>query len=144
MRKHIYGRLWGVIQLGFWIIMIPWILISIPLDLWYETSQHSNYFSDFFLSPWVDWKIGVIVLSTSNILLVCISIIWMGWHKIHPLTTAKAESLSQTNLDRLQAVQKFSKEAYLNQLRKEAHQYRILREKKRLKMRKIIQFFKRK
>lgn len=144
MRKHIYGQIWGVLQLGFWVIMIPWIIIAIPVDLWAESIIKSQpdrlpeEIQAFFLSPWVDWRWGLVILGVFYILLISVALIWGGWQRMHPLSTNNNLSQTEIALERYQAVQNFSKEKYLKKIREDAHVYRLEREKARLKRHRIL------
>ncbi|MHA1775485.1 MAG: hypothetical protein ACTSWC_01855, partial [Promethearchaeota archaeon] len=119
MQKHIYGQIWGILQLGFWLIMIPWILIAIPGDLWVDMVIKMNPervpegVQEFFQSQWVDWRTGLVILGIFYMLLVSIALIWVGWHKLHPISMSSDIPPEKIAMDRFHAVQSFSKEAYL-------------------------------
>lgn len=135
MTKHLYGKIWGILQLGFWIIMIPWIILAIPVDLYIESHSVSPQIAQFFAHAWLDWRTGVVVLSTLNVFLISIVFIWRGWQKMHPLATKGPENIEQHTLDRLNAVKGFSKDAYLDRIREEAIHYQQKRNTRKVKSR---------
>jgi len=156
MRYHIMGRIWGAGQLLFWIILIPWIILTIPLCLFYENHITPDWLQKIYDLPWVGWEWGILWISTFNMLLVSITLVWIGWHKMHPLVpnhavaVAEPESLSldsnnqspdrksyeistkKSPANRLALVKQFSKEGYIQQIRAEAHQVALSRKKKRI------------
>ncbi|MHA1519972.1 MAG: hypothetical protein ACTSRK_07285 [Promethearchaeota archaeon] len=131
MKTHIMGRIWGGLQLGFWVIMIPWIILSVPIDLYGETHTVSPFLRNILDHPWVSWQIGVVVLSTLNMILLTIAIIWRGYSKMMPITTTVLPTIQEQTLNRIKAVQSFSKEDYFSKIRQEAHQYHLQNEKKK-------------
>jgi hypothetical protein len=131
MKKHIYGRIWGVLQLGFWVIMIPWTILSVPIDLYAEHHAVAPWLQQIFALPWVDWRIGVVIISTFLCLLVAIGLIWTGWMQMHPIANHNGNSVHEEALQRINAVNSFSKAAYLDSIRRQAHEYALARKKKR-------------
>ena len=70
MKRFIYGQIMGGIQLIFWLIMIPWIIITIPLDLYYTNPLHEapTWLAVIFEQSWIDWTYGLMMISTLNTL----------------------------------------------------------------------------
>ena len=137
MLKQKYGRFIGYGQLIFWIIVLPWMIITIPLNLYYTQTKNkppswleSIYRIEFFNFDW-----GIVIISTFWMVLIGIGLIWVGWHHMHPITHKK---LKEDNLkyNRLEIVEKFSKEDYLAQIRAEAREFREEQMKKRKKKKK--------
>ncbi|MHA1672709.1 MAG: hypothetical protein ACTSYI_03695 [Promethearchaeota archaeon] len=127
------GRIWGGLQLGFWIIMIPWIILSIPVDLYGETHTVSPGLREILDLSWVDWRIGVVILSTFNTILLGIAIIWRGGAKMIPISTTVLPGIRDQTINRIEAVQSFSKDEYFTKIRQQAHQFHLQKEKKRNK-----------
>ena len=120
MVKHSRGRLIGTVQLIFWAVLIPWIILTMPMHLYYTTHPTPNWLAALYALPWVDWRIGVMICLTFNVLFLGGGLIWMGWQMMHPIT---AHSIKTTNLDRLKLVKGFSKKKYLEQLHQDARKY---------------------
>lgn len=125
MLKQKYGRFIGFGQILFWLIVLPWIIITIPLNLYYEQSGNippswleTIYSVEFFSFEW-----GIVIISTFWMVLIGLGLIWIGWHQMHPITHQK---LVEQNLDknRLQVVEEFSKQKYLEQIQAEAKKFR--------------------
>jgi len=114
----------GTVQLLFWGVLIPWIILTMPMHLYYSTPsahQAPSWLATLYELPWVDWRIGLMICLTINVLLVGGGLIWTGWQMMHPIT---AHNIKRTNLDRLKLVKGFSKKDYLAQLHKEAREFR--------------------
>ena len=126
MVKHSRGRLIGTAQLIFWGVLIPWIIITMPMHLYYTTHPTPNWLSALYALPWVDWRIGLMICLTLDVLLLGGGLIWTGWQMMHPIT---AHSIKTTNLDRLKLVKGFSKKQYLTELQENAQKYRQNKEK---------------
>jgi hypothetical protein len=122
MRRFIYGQIMGAIQLIFWLIMIPWIIITIPLDLYYTNPLHeaTAWLAAIFEQSWVDWKYGLMIISTLNMILFTLAMIWLGWTMMHPLTK---DNLELSNINRLKLVKSFSKKKFLQELHEEAREF---------------------
>jgi len=121
MVKHSRGRLIGAGQLIFWGVLIPWIILTMPMHLYYTTHLAPDWLAALYALPWVDWRIGVMICLTINVLLVGGGLIWTGWQMMHPIT---AHNIKTTNLDRLKLVKNFSKQQYREQLHQEARQFK--------------------
>lgn len=112
----------GFLQLMFWLIMIPWIILTIPVDLYYTLSNNvpPNWLNLILQQPWIDWTFGLMMISTLNMFLFCFAIFWVGWQMAHPI-------LEQTKpipaIDRLKLVKEFSKEKFLRKIHKEAKEF---------------------
>lgn len=122
MARFIYGKIMGAIQLIFWIILIPWIILTIPVDLFYTTTSNipPSWLQVILDETWIDWTFGIIVISTLNMGLFCFGLIWIGWQMMHPITENEAKP---SNIDRLKLVKQFSKEKFLQKLHQEARNY---------------------
>ena len=134
MLEQKYGRLIGFGQIIFWLIVLPWMIITIPLNLYYLQSDNippswleAIYSVEFFSFEW-----GVVIISTFWMILIGLGIIWVGWHQMHPITHQK---LVEQNLEknRLEVVEKFSKEKYLAQIQAEAKEFSAELKRKELK-----------
>ncbi len=119
MKYFIYGRIMGALQLLFWIVMIPWIILTIPIALYYEQSARVPplWFENILSQSWIDWKFGLMIISTMFVFLFCIGIIWLGWQMSHPISEHNGPI---PNVDRLALVQSFSKKKFLKDLHAEA------------------------
>jgi len=108
--------------------MIPWITITIPLDLYYSSSNHipPTWLQSILELPLVNWTYGVIIILTFEIFLIGGSLIWIGWQILHPITERNHPI---SNIDRLNLIQSFSKDQFLENLHEEAHDFK----KKRFK-----------
>ena len=125
MKRFIYGRAMGYIQLIFWIIMIPWIILTIPVQLFLsQTGIQIPWLNSIFNLSWVDWKYGLMVVSTLNMFLLCIAIIWMGWQMMHPISEHHTPT---QNIDRLILVKQFSKKQFLKDIHQEAIEFQETR-----------------
>ena len=118
----------GAIQLVFWLIMIPWIIITIPLDLYYTNPLHEapSWLAVIFEQSWIDWTFGLMMISTLNMSLLTAALVMLGWTMMHPITE---ENLKISNIDRLKLVKSFSKKKFLRELHKEGLEF----QKKRFK-----------
>ena len=134
MLEQKYGRLIGFGQIIFWLIVLPWMIITIPLNLYYLQSDNippswleAIYSVEFFSFEW-----GVVIISTFWMILIGLGFIWVGWHQMHPITHQK---LVEQNLEknRLEVVEKFSKEKYLAQIQAEAKEFSAELKRKELK-----------
>ena len=134
MLEQKYGRLIGLGQIIFWLIVLPWMIITIPLNLYYLQSDNvppswleAIYKVGFFSFEW-----GIVIISTFWMVLIGLGLIWVGWHHMHPITHQK---LVEQNLEknRLEVVEKFSKEKYLAQIQAEAKEFSAELKKKELK-----------
>jgi len=133
MLKQKYGRFIGFGQILFWLIVIPWIIITIPLNLYYMQSDiippswlEAIYDVEFFNFDW-----GIVAISTFWMILIGIALIWIGWHQMHPITHHKLID-QKTESNRLQVIEEFSKEKYLAQIQAEAKEFREKLKKKEL------------
>ena len=133
MLKQKYGRFIGFGQIIFWLIVLPWIIITIPLNLYYEQSGNippswleTIYSLEFFSFEW-----GIVIISTFWMVLIGLGLIWIGWHQMHPITH---QTFVEQNLEknRLQVVEGFSKQKYLEQIQAEAKEFREELKKKEL------------
>ena len=90
----------GAIQLIFWLIMIPWIIITIPLDLYYTSPLHEapTWLAVIFEQSWIDWTYGLMIISTLNMFLFILAIIFFGWTLMHPITE---DNLKISNIDKI-------------------------------------------
>ena len=91
------------------------------MHLYYTTHPAPDWLATFYAQPWIDWRIGMMIWLTIDVLLLGGGLIWTGWQMMHPIT---AHSIKTTNLDRLKLVKGFSKKQYLAQIQKEARKYR--------------------
>jgi len=55
MKHNINGRLWGIGQFIFWLILIPWIIIIIPLNYYYETHTAPDWLANLYRQDWIKW-----------------------------------------------------------------------------------------
>lgn len=120
MKRNIYGRIWGGGQIVFWTILIPWTILTMPVNLYYEDRTPPTWLAKIYDLPWVGWEIGVMIVSTFSIFLVTGGIIWMGWQTMHPITKQR---IAVNNHDRLDRVKRFSKEDFLRKTHREAKEY---------------------
>lgn len=136
MLEQKYGRFIGFGQIIFWLIVLPWIIITIPLNLYYEQSGNipSSWLEAIYSVEYFSFEWGIVIISTFWMILIGLGLIWVGWHQMHPITHKK---LVEQNLEnnRLQVVEEFSKEKYLAQIQTEAKEFREkLREKNKEKI----------
>ena len=133
MLEQKYGRFIGFGQILFWLIVLPWMIITIPLNLYYIQSDNippswleAIYDVEFFNFDW-----GIVTISTFWMILIGVALIWIGWHQMHPITHQKLiDQKSETK--RLQVVEEFSKEKYLAQIQAEGKEFRKELKKKGL------------
>jgi len=134
MLEQKYGRFIGFGQIIFWLIVLPWMIITIPLNLYYLQSDkippsllEAIYNVEFFSFEW-----GIVIISTFWMVLIGLGFIWVGWHQMHPITHQK---LKEKNLEknRLEIVEKFSKDKYLAQIQMEAKEFSAELKRKELK-----------
>jgi len=125
MLKQKFGRLIGFGQILFWLIVLPWMIITIPLNLYYLQADkippswlEAIYKVEFFSFEW-----GIVIISTFWMVLIGLGLMWIGWHQMHPITHQKLIDQKSEN-NRLQVVEKFSKEKYLAQIQAEAKEFR--------------------
>ncbi|QEE15365.1 hypothetical protein DSAG12_01190 [Promethearchaeum syntrophicum] len=133
MLEQKYGRFIGFGQILFWLIVLPWMIITIPLNLYYMQSDNippswleTIYEVDFFNFEW-----GIVTISTFWMILIGMALIWIGWHQMHPITHQKLIT-QKSEKNRLQVVEEFSKEKYLAQIQAEAKEFREKLMKKEL------------
>ena len=133
MLEQKYGRFIGFGQILFWLIVSPWIIITIPLNLYYMQSDNippswleAIYNVEFFNYDW-----GIIAISTFWMILIGVALIWIGWHQMHPITHQKLIA-KKSEIKRLQVVEEFSKEKYLAQIQAEGKEFREKLKKKEL------------
>ena len=133
MLEQKYGRFIGFGQILFWLIVSPWIIITIPLNLYYMQSDNippswleAIYNVEFFNYDW-----GIIAISTFWMILIGVALIWIGWHQLHPITHQKLIA-KKSEIKRLQVVEEFSKEKYLAQIQAEGKEFREKLKKKEL------------
>ncbi|UYP47289.1 hypothetical protein NEF87_003574 [Candidatus Lokiarchaeum ossiferum] len=120
MKRNIYGRIWGIGQILFWVILIPWTILTMPLNLYYESHVAPTWLAKIYGLPWVGWEVGVIIVSTFSIFLVAGGIIWLGWQMLHPITH---HDIKISNHERLARVKGFSKIDFLRKTHEEAKEY---------------------
>ena len=122
MKKFIYGQIMGAVQLIFWSLMIPWIILTIPVDLFYTFSNSipPNWIAVILDQSWIDWTYGLMMISTLNMTLIVLGMIWLGWTMMHPLTD---DQFKISNIDRLKLVKSFSKKSFLKSLHEEAKEF---------------------
>ena len=133
MLEQKYGRFIGFGQIIFWLLVLPWMIITIPLNLYYLQSDNippswleTIYNVEFFNYDW-----GIVAISTFWMILIGVALIWIGWHQMHPITHQKLiDKKSETK--RLQVVEEFSKEKYLAQIQAEGKEFREKLKKKEL------------
>ena len=133
MLKQKYGRIIGFGQIIFWLIVLPWMIITIPLNLYYIQSDKipPSWLEAIYSVGLFSFEWGVVIISTFWMILIGLGFIWVGWHQMHPITHQK---LKEQNLEknRLQVVEKFSKEKYLAQIQAEAKEFSAELKKKDL------------
>ncbi len=133
MLKQKYGRFIGFGQIIFWLIVLPWMIITIPLNLYYLQSDKipPSWLEAFYKVEFFSFEWGIVIISTFWMILIGLGLIWVGWQQMHPITHQK---LIEQNLERnrLQVVEKFSKEKYLAQIQAEAKEFREELKKKEL------------
>ena len=125
MLEQKYGRFIGFGQIIFWLIVLPWMIITIPLNLYYMQSDNippswleAIYNVEFFNYDW-----GIVAISTFWMILIGVALIWIGWHQMHPITHQKLIA-KKSEIKRLQVVEEFSKEKYLAQIQAEGKEFR--------------------
>ena len=120
MVKYLFGRIMGGLQLIFWLLLIPLSILTIPVALFYLNHPTPVWLGSLFHHSWVDWRIGITVIFTILMLIISSSIIWLGWHLMHPISKNN-EIIS--GVDRLTLVKSFSKSNYLRKLQLDAKKF---------------------
>ena len=131
MLEQKYGRFIGFGQIIFWLIVLPWMIITIPLNLYYLQSDNipSSWLEAIYSVEFFSFEWGIVIISTFWMILIGLGLIWVGWHHMHPITHQKLIDKNLEN-NRLEIVEKFSKEKYLEQIRAEAKEFREQLKKK--------------
>ncbi len=125
-KRFIYGKLWGLFQMIFWAFMSVWIIIILPLGYYYSNPSHvaPSYLQKVYDIKFFDWKITAMIIVGFLVIVVGFLLIWVGWYEMHPIKIKKIENNGKIDASkRLVAIKNFSKEKFLEKLRKNARYY---------------------
>ena len=108
-----------------------WVIIVAPLDLYYEDTAHPTppALERIYKYPFFDWRVTTVIVLAAVILFMGAFLIWVGWYEMHPVKI-NPKKIKNNNINRLKLVKTFNKEQFLENLRKEAHEYAMKRKKK--------------
>jgi len=107
--------MWGIMQVVGWAVLIPWFIITMPADLYYETHPIPPALTPFFTNNFIDWRKGSLLLLSTLFLIVSIGIIHTGWQRMHP--EGKIPKPIQRN--RKKFARGFDKDEFLRSLRQD-------------------------
>src|SRR6056297_489376 len=112
-KTHRAGQLWGLFQILIWMFLIPWIIIVLPLDLYYSnpTIETPAALERVYDVPFFDWRITAVIITGFLVFLIGGFMVWVGWYEMHPIKIRLSEEKKKP-VDRLKIVNNFSKEKF--------------------------------